>query len=149
MTTVPENVEWEVLENYPLAVQDFDKTSFDLKILSVQQEGRWCTGFEILKLLIPKPGAVKEQQALPGTCLDYLLEHPSEIPKEFEGKQIVFFGTVYRPAGTKKVAHASVRVLYQDSNGEWLFRYKCLDSEFNVIVSPNTSLRLAVTKSLG
>lgn len=149
MTKAPENIEWEVFQDFPPSIQDFDKISFDLQILPVQQEGRWCDGSEILKLLIPETGAAKEQQPLTGKHLEYLLEHPSEIPEEFYEKHTVFFGTVYRPAGTKKAAHASVRVLYQDPNGNWTFRYKCLDSDFNVIVAPNRVLRLAVTKLLG
>jgi len=62
-------------------------------------------GNELRKELAGKP-------VLNANVLDYLLAHPHLIPKEWEGKRVFFWGTIYRDKGP----HDDLYVRYLDSD---------------------------------
>ncbi|MFH1078372.1 MAG: hypothetical protein V1745_03810 [Patescibacteria group bacterium] len=61
--------------------------------LDQDQQGGLIIGTDLAKRLADK-------KVLPAQVLDHLLAHPKLIPKEWRGKSVCFWGTVYRdPAG--------------------------------------------------
>lgn len=84
--------------------------------LSPEQEGD-----EVIKGTELQPKVIK-QAPFNANLLDYLLlEHPELIPADWKGKEVFFWGTVYRDAG----GDACVRCLSRDGGG-WCWRARWL-----------------------
>lgn len=81
----------------------------------------WQASFQQVPRPLPATGPrelyhlTKRRRTLNANVLDFLLENPSLIPSEWEGKGIVFWGTTYRRRHTNEYV---VAVLYQ-GNGQW------------------------------
>lgn len=63
---------------------------------------------------------------LNGSVLDYLLEHQDQIPEEWKGKEVFFWGTVYDDIDSNE----SVRYLYWD-NSTWSLGIAYLQNKFD------------------
>ncbi|MGC2459144.1 MAG: hypothetical protein WA435_14245 [Gallionellaceae bacterium] len=67
----------------------WDAAQVELYLSQSQKAGKWINGHELRKKLVRKP-------VLNANVLDYLLVHQSLIPKEWKGKVVFFWGTIYR-----------------------------------------------------
>lgn len=63
---------------------------------------------------------------LSSSVLDYLLENTKEIPKDWKGKYVYFWGTIFRYADGRLY----VRCLVWD-DGKWQAYYDWLDDDFD------------------
>lgn len=73
-----------------------------------------------------------KEKGLSASVLDYLLENPEKIPKEWKGKWIYFWGTIFRNAN----GVLYVRYLYFD-DGAWQTNYFWLGFGW-LVHSPST-----------
>ncbi|MFA5024863.1 MAG: hypothetical protein WC523_08035 [Patescibacteria group bacterium] len=100
-------------------------------------QGKDFFKFDPAKIYLHQPktrGTIEELSRLPAgklalnaNVLDYLLKHPELIPKEWRGKYIFFFGTIYRGPGEMLFARYLV---YRGS--EWCCDYSWLSSPFSL-----------------
>ncbi len=86
---------------------ELDLGKIGLHLDTGQQDGKDIVGHELKRSL-------ESQQVLPAHVLDYLLVHPELIPESWKGKDIFFWGTVYR----KSVGYLYVHFLFW-SSGKW------------------------------
>lgn len=91
----------------------------DLYLSGQQKKGRWIKGHELRKDLADKA-------MLNANVLDYLLAHPNLIPKEWKGKAIFFWGTIYRGSA----GSLCVRFLCFDGGG-WVSDRSWLDNDWS------------------
>ena len=113
----------------PLKSIEFHDTSMDTinkwnpKDLSLhlepEQESGYIKGHLLRKRLEGKP-------LLNGTVLDWLLNHPDEIPPDWKGKDVFFWGTIYRNSDDDLY----VRCLYFGID-RWHWRYYWLGHSFH------------------
>ena len=87
--------------------------------LEPEQKNGYLKGTELRERLKRKP-------VLNTMVLDWLLEHPDEIPPEWKGKAVFFWGTIYRHS----VGNLCVRCLYWNGS-EWDWSYDWLDDGFD------------------
>lgn len=98
-----------------------------------QKRGSWEEGFDVSRYT---------QHPICDCFLDYLLAHPAEIPKEWEGKLVCFWGTIYSVIQKEPVKISGqaenkifdrevqyVRFLHL-SGGVWKSDILALDDEF-------------------
>jgi hypothetical protein len=90
---------------------EWDPVKVSLYLSQRQQNGRTIGGHELRTEL-------KSQPVLNANVLDYLLAHPELIPESWKGKNVYFWGTIYRSPGT----YLYVRNLYWD-DGRWRWSY--------------------------
>lgn len=69
-----------------------------------------------------------KQTGLSACVLDFLLDHQELIPKEWQGKTIIFTGTLYQDAGGIKVYR---NLTYWDGNWDWNRSYLDDSSKVN------------------
>jgi len=86
---IPNN--WTVEEHQKGGEFEWNPDSLTL-YLSEEQKQKWVTGRTLREELKGKP-------VLNACVLDYLLAHPEIIPKEWKGKAVFFWGTIYRDSG--------------------------------------------------
>ena len=110
--------DWEVEEHKKGGMFKFNPEKISL-YLSKQQKKGSIGGHDLRKDLADKP-------VMNANVLDYLLAHPKLIPKEWKGKYIFFWGTIYRCSDRRLY----VRYLYWDGS-ECYCHYRWLDSDFN------------------
>lgn len=79
---------WTVESHAKMGKLDWGKIKPEL-YLSEKQKNGYIVGEELLSELEGK-------NPLNANVLDYLLDHPDLIPKEWRGKWIYFWGTIYR-----------------------------------------------------
>lgn len=79
--------------------------------ISEKQKMGYINGNDLRKELKRKP-------VLNATVLDWLLEHPKEIPKAWKEKYVYFWGTIFRDAD----GNLCVKFLYWDGGG-WNWGY--------------------------
>lgn len=86
--------------------------------LSKKQKKGYISGNELRKEL-------EKMLALNANVLDYLLVFPSLIPEEWKGKNVFFWGTIYRSSG-------SLCVRYLEWTGPgWTWCFKWVTGAFN------------------
>jgi len=92
--------------------------------LSKKQKKGSIGGYDLRKELADKP-------VMNANVLDYLLARPELIPKEWKGKYIFFWGTIYRRSGGDLcVGDLCVRYLSWYGS-EWCWFYFWLVNDFN------------------
>jgi hypothetical protein len=98
-TSTPKIPSWlkSIEENdTSLGTIEWDKESYkDSLFLSPEQIAKKSIKGEDLLTLIKK----EKIPVLNSNVLDYLLEHKDEIPEEWKGKRIYFWGTIFRRSG--------------------------------------------------
>jgi hypothetical protein len=98
-TKTPKIPSWlkEIKENdTSLGTIEWDKEKYkDSLFLSPEQLSESSINGEKLLKLIKK----EKIPVLNANVLDYLLEHKEEIPEEWKGKRIYFWGTIFRSSG--------------------------------------------------
>lgn len=92
----------------------------DIKLwLSEKQKTSYQTGSDLYD-------EVKVQSPLNACVLDYLLKNPKEIPEEWKGQYVYFWGTILRsPSGDRYVL-----CLYWN-DGAWDWRVLWLDGDWD------------------
>jgi len=95
-----------------------DPSKIRLHLLPNQMGGRYVEGNKLRKELASEP-------VFNANVLDYLLAHQELIPKEWKGRCVFFWGTIYR----NSYGYLYVRYLYWD-DGAWDWRYDWLGSIF-------------------
>jgi len=105
----------EIKEHKSLGKVDLSKMKL---FLSGEQRAGYIDGNKLKKLLAGK-------KALNANVLDYLLAHPKLIPQEWEGKAVLFWGTIYRHSD----GYLYVRYLYWDG-AKWSWDYFWLGNNF-------------------
>ena len=88
-----------------------------------QQNARWFTGDNLHKELAGKP-------VLNANVLDYLLANLHLIPEEWEGKEVFFWGTLYRCSEGEHLGNLYIRSLRQRDD-MWIQDYRWLGRGFN------------------
>lgn len=87
--------------------------------LSEKQKTGYIQGYDLQKELEGKT-------VFNSNLLFWFLKHPTLIPKEWDGKYVFFWGTIYRnPYG-----HRSVLCLYRRGGGSWGWGYYWLGSDW-------------------
>lgn len=97
---------WKVEEHQKGGQFTWDAAQVELYLSDLQKNGKAIEGNKLRKELNGKP-------VLNATVLDYLLEHPQLIPKEWKDKYVFFWGTIYRGS----VGNLRVRDLYWSAGG--------------------------------
>lgn len=111
---------WKVEEHRNGGQFTWNKETVNLYFSDRQRDGMWTDGHDFREQL-------KDQPVLNANVLDYLLKHQDLIPKEWKGRKICFWGTIYRNVG--KIDRDEgfgliVRYLYYDDNmWNWRFHY--------------------------
>ncbi|MFH0874229.1 MAG: hypothetical protein V1846_05330 [Candidatus Komeilibacteria bacterium] len=95
---------------------EWDPDMVALYLDEVQMGGRFINGYKLREKLIGK-------HVFNANALDYLLANSYLIPREWKGRRIFFWGTIYR--NSRGVQH--VRYLYWGSDGQWDSGYQSLD----------------------
>jgi hypothetical protein len=114
---VPEG--WTVEEHIRGGQPEWDPTKVALYLSEGQQDGKWIRGHQLREELKGKP-------VYNANLLDYLLAHPELIQKEWKGKPVFFWGTIYRsPDG-----NLHVRSLDWRGDG-WFWDFRWLGSGFH------------------
>lgn len=91
---------WKVESHKEEAFQR-DPSKITLYLSEGQKQRGRVQGFKLRKEL-------ENQPVLNANTLDYLLAHPELIPEEWKGKQVCFWGTIYRvPDGGLHVRYLS------------------------------------------
>ncbi|MFI5260542.1 MAG: hypothetical protein ACHQU0_01990, partial [Candidatus Paceibacteria bacterium] len=109
---------WKVEEHRKGGQFKFEASQINLYLSAAQKKGS-IRGKELRKELADKP-------VLNANVLGYLLAKPHLIPKEWKGKSIFFWGTVYRRRG----GYLCVRFLYWDG-GRWIRSTYWLDDDWD------------------
>jgi len=110
----------EQLPNRVRSLRKFDPTKLSLHLDNSQKNGKAIEGNKLRKKLesIPVFGA---------QLRDFLLKNLRFIPKDWKGKEIFFWGTLYRDAN----GDFCVPFLFFD-NGGWRGRYRWLVNDLSV-----------------
>ena len=83
-------------ENIDLGIIDWNPKKVSL-YLSEKQKTGYISGEELREEL-------KDKKPLNSAVLKFLLDNPKEIPEEWKGKYVYFFGTILRgPGGLRRV----------------------------------------------
>jgi hypothetical protein len=82
---------WKIEEHQKGGQFKWNSARMELSLDEGQQNGNVIRGHELRKKLVGKP-------VLNANVLDYLLAHPHLIPEEWEGKTVLFWGTIYSDA---------------------------------------------------
>ncbi|NQV12831.1 MAG: hypothetical protein HQ530_00815 [Parcubacteria group bacterium] len=98
--------DWEILEHHKDGQFEFDPNKVALYLGKYQRPGSLMDSYELREEL-------ENRSAFNANLLDWLLEHPQLIPREWRGKQVFFWGTVYRDSRGNHV----VRCLILSPNG--------------------------------
>lgn len=115
---------WKVVKHQKGGMWEWDSTRVGLYLSNGQKNNGAVTGYNLFKELVNKP-------CLNANVLDWLLAHQGEIPVEWRGSAVFFWGTVYRNQDGKCV----VPYIYWDS-GRWLWGDRQFDSGWDVNTSP-------------
>ena len=109
-STIPKGYEsWKI--DYDNGLKEFDPSDLTLHF-EPEQNDSYVKGEILAERLKGK--------AYNASVLDYLLEHPDLIPKNWKDKLVFFWGTIYRNAA----GDLGVRYLHwHDSQWYWLYRY--------------------------
>lgn len=109
---------WMVSEHKKGGMIKFNPEKISLYLSKKQRKGT-IGGHDLRKELADKP-------VMNANVLRYLLEYPEFIPKEWRGKDICFWGTIYCDLDGK------LWVCYLHCVGvNWSLNYHTLDSDFN------------------
>lgn len=111
---------WKVEEHRKDGQLNFDASKIGL-YLSVDQKKVGINGRSLRQELTGKP-------VLNAKVLDFLLENPHLIPKEWKGKHVCFWGTIYLDGND------GLQVRYLDwpggRSGKWGWGYWAVDADF-------------------
>ncbi|MFA5359025.1 MAG: hypothetical protein WC310_04390 [Patescibacteria group bacterium] len=80
---------WEVVEHIKGGQFTFDPTKVVLYLDEVQKEAGVIVGNQLRE-------KIKDRSAYNANLLDFYLKNPHLIPKEWKGKTVFFWGTIYR-----------------------------------------------------
>ena len=114
-------VGWIVEEHRRSGQQEWDPKKIKLHLDEAQKNGM-IKGDELRKHLNGLP-------ILNANVLDYLLTNPHLIPKDWEGKCVAFWGTIYRDSGDGRL---HVRYLYWNSR-RWSSLSNWLDVDWDYL----------------
>lgn len=107
---------WKVVEHIKGGQFEWNPTSVKLYLSESQKSGKSVNGNKLRKEL-------EGQKVLNANVLCYLLYY-RDIPDEWKGKKILFWGTIYRGAGGLYVLCLYCR------RGEWTWGYYWLGSRW-------------------
>lgn len=110
---------WKVEEHQKSGLLKWDAKLIELWLAEGQQNGKVLKGEKLRQELVGK-------LVLNACVLDYLLANPHLIPKEWKGKVVFFWGTIYRYS----VGDLYVRYLFWDGGG-WNWYCLWLDSDWS------------------
>lgn len=83
---------WTVESHKGAGKVEWNPKKFQLCLSDKQRKGEYVKGFDLQEEL-------ESQTPMNANVLDFLLEHPELIPKDWKRKYVTFFGTVYRHSG--------------------------------------------------
>ncbi|MBU0625486.1 hypothetical protein KKF05_04045 [Patescibacteria group bacterium] len=106
---------WTVEEHRPSGHLVWDPTQVQLYLSDGQKDDRNIFGHDLRQKL-------QHQPVLNANVLDHLIAHPHLIPKEWQSKNVFFWGTVYRDRN----GDLYVRLLHWDDY-RWRWSYCWLD----------------------
>lgn len=110
---------WKIESHYTaLGTIEWDPKNIELYFSESQKSGS-IKGTELHKELADK-------NVLNATVLDWLLEHPDQIPESWKGQYVYFWGTIYRNSDD----NLYVRYLYWNDD-KWNWNYNWLDNDFD------------------
>jgi hypothetical protein len=121
---VPEGWEVRPEDQLPNAAKGqlvWDVSKMQLHLDDAQKNGGVIEGDKLCKKLAELGDAL-----LNANVLDWLLAHPEEIPESWRGKEVFFWGTIYR----RSSGYLCVRYLYWGGS-RWYWSYFWLDSRWN------------------
>ncbi len=110
---------WTVEEHWKGGRLAWNPAKVRLNLSGAQKAGGWIQGHELREEL-------KNMSVLNANILDYLFEHRELIPEEWKGKNIFFWGIIYRD----RHDYLCVRYLYW-CDGGWNWDYSQLDDGWN------------------
>ena len=110
---------WAVMRHQKGGKRKFDRNTIGLYLADGQKNGSRMVGTDLRDALVSQPVENANQ-------LDWYLAHPDQIPEEWKGKFIFFWGTIYRNADGK----LCVRCLHW-LGGRWDWYYDWLGSGFD------------------
>ena len=90
---------WRVVEHRKGGQFEWDASKIELYRSKKQQSGKIIEGTELHEEL--KRQGLKGRSVLNANALDYLLKNRHLIPEEWKGKNVFFWGTVYRRSDGK------------------------------------------------
>lgn len=105
---------WTVEEHRRMGQMEWDPTKVSLYLSDRQRGSGMIKGNDLREEFAGKP-------VLNANVLDWLLKRPEEIPEEWKGKDVFFWGTIYH--GRDGLLH--VRYLCWRGVG-WYWNYDCL-----------------------
>jgi len=109
---------WKVVSHQKGGKRKFDPTATGLYLADGQKNGGLMVGTDLRDALVGQPVENANQ-------LDWYLAHQDQVPEEYKGEYVPFWGTIYRDADGK----LCVRCLCWDG-GEWFWFYNWLSSDF-------------------
>jgi hypothetical protein len=112
--------DWKLEKHVGSGPWKFDPDSIDL-FLSKEQRYHNQGGNKLLEEIY----ALKGKKPLNANILDYLMSHKKLITKNWKGKIIFFWGTIYRSGS----GHLCVRSLYWGGS-QWYRLFLCLSYDF-------------------
>jgi len=83
---------WTVESHQKGGIRKFDKTTISPYLADGQKNGSCMVGNDLRAALVAQPVENANQ-------LDWYLAHSDQIPKEWKGKLVFFWGTIYRNDG--------------------------------------------------
>lgn len=110
--------EWKVEEHKKGGQLNWDTVKINLYLSQSQQNGKYVQGHKLRKELANQP-------VLNANVLDFLHAHPELIPKEWKGKRVYFWGTIY----SDSLGILYVRCLYF-REGRWRWNYRWFDFDW-------------------
>jgi len=110
--------DWTVVEHRKGGQFKYDSAKVGLYLSKGQQNGKVIVGNDLRKEL-------KNQPVYNANMLDFYLKNQHLIPKEWKGKLVFFWGTIYRHS----VGGLCVRYLYWDG-GRWGWYCYWLDDDW-------------------
>lgn len=121
---VPESWRVDEEDQLPSRVRgrfEWSRDKVELFFVEQQQGRKSIQGYILKQLLAIQP-------VFPAHVLDWLLEHPDQIPNEYKGRYVFFWGTIYcGPGGWRPNI---VRCLNWNKN-EWGWSYHWLLKEWD------------------
>jgi hypothetical protein len=110
---------WTVVGHKKGGKRKFDRNAIGLYLADGQKNGGSMVGNDLRIALADQPVENANQ-------LDWYLDHPDQIPEEWKGRVIFFWGTIYQLPG----GELYVRCLYWDGN-KWHWSCEWLGSAFS------------------
>ena len=113
MQKYPEGYDWTVVEHRKMGDYEFNASRIGLYQSRKQQGNSYLYGNELREEL-------KDKNVLNANVLDFLLDNPYLIPEEWKGKNVFFWGTIFKD----RDGRCCVSCMYWDGLSAWRRDYR-------------------------